>query len=102
MAILRTLLARLRALGRHSRHEHDLDEELRGYVDALADQHQRRGLSPEAARRAALLDAGGTEQIKERVREVRVGFTLATAVRDARHGCRVLWQIGRASCRERV
>src|SRR5579864_5660754 len=92
MAILRTLLARLRALGRHSRHEHDLDEELRGYVDALADQHQRRGLSPEAARRAALLDAGGTEQIKERVREVRVGFTLATAVRDARHGCRVLWQ----------
>ena len=26
------------------------------------------------------------------MREVRVGFTLATAVRDARHGCRVLWR----------
>jgi len=92
MSILRTLIARLRALGRRSRHERDLDEELRGYVDSLAEQHERRGLSPEAARRAALVDAGGTEQIKERVREVRVGFGLATAVRDARHGCRVLWR----------
>jgi predicted permease len=92
MAILRTLLARLRALGRRSRHEHDLDEELRGYVDSLAEQYQRRGLPPEAARRAALVEAGGTEQIKERVREVRVGFTLAAAVRDARHGSRVLWR----------
>jgi predicted permease len=91
-SVLRTIFARLRALGRQSRHEDDLDEELRGYVDSLAEQHRRRGLSPEAARRAALVDAGGTEQIKERVREVRVGFTLATAVRDARQGCRVLWR----------
>jgi predicted permease len=92
MSLLRTLWARLRALGRQSRHEDDLDDELRAYVDALAEQHQRRGLPPEAARRAALVEAGGTEQIKERVREVHVGFTLATAVRDARHGCRVLWR----------
>jgi predicted permease len=92
MSLLRTLWARLRALGRQSRREDDLDDELRGYVDALAEQHQRRGLPPEAARRAALLEAGGTEQIKEHVREVHPGFTLATALRDARHGCRVLWR----------
>lgn len=90
--MLRTFLARLRSLRRQSRHEDDLDDELRAYVDTLTEQHERRGLPPEAARRAALVDAGGTEQIKERVREVRVGFSLATAVRDARHGCRVLWQ----------
>ena len=92
MSLLRTLLARLRSLLGQSRHEDDLDDELRAYVDALTEQHERRGLSPEAARRAALLEAGGTEQVKERVRDVRVGFTLLTAVRDARHGCRVLWQ----------
>jgi predicted permease len=92
LSLLRTLFARLRALLRRSRHERDLDEELRAYVDSLAEQHQRRGLPPEAARRAALVDAGGTEQIKESVREARVGFTLGTAVRDARYGCRVLWR----------
>jgi predicted permease len=92
MSFLRTFWARLRALGRQSRHEDDLDDELRGYVNALAEQHRRRGLPPEAAHRAALVDAGGTEQIKERVREVRMGFALATALRDARHGCRVLWR----------
>src|SRR5579863_6946297 len=92
MSLLRTLLTRLRTLLGQSRHEADLDDELRAYVDTLTEQHERRGLTPEAARRAALLDAGGTEQIKERVREVRVGFALVTAVRDARHGCRVLWR----------
>src|ERR1700683_3708450 len=92
MSVLRTLLARLRSLRGQSRHEDDLDDELRAYVDTLTEQHERRGLTPAAARRAASVDIGGPEQIKERVREVRVGFTLATAVRDARHGCRVLWQ----------
>ena len=92
MSILRTLFGRLRALGRRSHHEQDLDDELRGYLDTLTAQHQRRGLAPAAARRAALVEAGGIEQVKEAVREVRVGFALITAVRDARYGCRVLWR----------
>src|SRR2546422_10123008 len=92
MPTLRTFFARLRALGRQSRREQDLDDELRAYVDALTEQHQRRGLAPAAARRAALVEAGGIEQVKETVRAVRVGFALATAVRDARYGCRVLWR----------
>src|SRR5438128_11243977 len=92
MRILPTLLARLRSLARQSRHDQDLDDELRAYVDTLTEQHQRRGLAPAAARRAALLEVGGIEQVKESVRQVRVGFALATAVRDARYGCRVLWR----------
>jgi predicted permease len=92
MQILRTLFARLRALGRRSTYERDLDDELRAYLDALTAQHQSRGLAPAAARRAALIEAGGIEQVKEDVRQVRVGFALATAVRDARYGCRVLWR----------
>jgi predicted permease len=92
MSFLRTLFARFRALARQPRHEQDLDDELRAFVDALTEQHQRRGLAPADARRAALIEAGGIEQVKETVRQVRVGFTLATAVRDARYGCRVLWR----------
>jgi predicted permease len=92
MAMLRTLFARLRALRRRSHEERDLDDELRAYVDTLAERHERRGLAPGAARRAALVEAGGVEQVKEAVRDVRVGFALATAVRDAGHGCRVLWR----------
>jgi putative ABC transport system permease protein len=91
-AIMRRLLARLRALVRSSGHEQDLDDELRAYVDALAEQHERRGLAPAAARRAALVDVGGVEQVKETVREVRMGFALTTAMRDARYGSRVLWR----------
>ncbi|HEY6357884.1 MAG TPA: ABC transporter permease, partial [Vicinamibacterales bacterium] len=92
MTVLRTVLARLRSLRGRSRHEDDLEDELRAYVDTLTEQHERRGLTPAAARRAALVEVEGAEQVKERVREVRVGFTLSTAVRDARHGCRVLWR----------
>ena len=90
MAILRTLLARLRSLTRRSGQEQDLDEELQSYVATLAAGHERRGLSPEAARRAALLEAGGLEQIKEEVRAVRVGHALETTLRDVRYGARVL------------
>ena len=90
MRILPTLVARLRSLARQPRHEQDLEDELRAYVDVLTEQHERRGLSPAAARRAALIEAGGIEQVKEAVRQVRVGSALTTIMRDARYGCRVL------------
>jgi len=92
MSLLRTVLARFRALRRRSHDERDLDDELQSYVDTLTEQHERRGLAPSAARRAALVEAGGVEQVKEAVREIRVGHALATAVRDARLGGRVLWR----------
>ncbi len=92
MLILHRLLARLRALRRRSHDEQDLDGELQAYIDALTEQHERRGLAPAAARRAALVEAGGLEQAKEAVRDVRVGSAVTTAVRDARYGCRVLWR----------
>ncbi|PYR62389.1 MAG: hypothetical protein DMF91_06935 [Acidobacteria bacterium] len=92
MPTLRIILARLRALARQSRHDQDLDDELRAYVDTLTEQYERRGLTPAAARRAALIEVGGIEQVKEAVQQVRVGFALATAFRDARYGCRILWR----------
>jgi putative ABC transport system permease protein len=92
MPILRTVLARIRALRRSARADRDLDEELRAYVDARAASHERRGLAPSEAKRAALLEIEGLEQVKERVRDVRLGSEVEAAAKDARYGARVLWR----------
>ena len=77
---------------RSSHADRDLDDELRAYVDERAARYERQGLSPVEARRAALMEVGGVEQVKERVRDVRIGSALVAAVRDARYGARVLWR----------
>jgi predicted permease len=92
VSILRALLARLRALRRSARADRDLDDELRGYVEARALSYEARGLAPAEAERAALIEVGGVEQVKERVRDVRIGAALGAAVRDVRYGARVLWR----------
>jgi putative ABC transport system permease protein len=92
MSILRTILARVRALRRSTHADRDLDDELRAYVDARAASHERRGLAPAEAKRAALIEIEGVEHVKERVRDVRIGSALEAAVRDARYGARVLWR----------
>src|SRR5690349_13168541 len=50
----------------------------------------RQGLSPQEARRNALLELGGVEQVEERVREIRMGQFIETAWRDVRLGVRTL------------
>jgi putative ABC transport system permease protein len=50
----------------------------------------KEGLQPVEARRAALIELGGVEQVKERVREVRMGQTLETLWQDLRYGARML------------
>ena len=80
----------LRNLLRRSEVERDLDEELQAYVDLLTAEKIKLGMSPDAARRAAHLEAGGVEQIKEEVRDVRQGALLETTVQDFRYGLRLL------------
>ena len=92
MRMLRTVLARVRALRRSANRERDLDDELRAYVDGLAATYERRGLTPGEAKRAALIEVEGLEQVKERVRDIRIGSALEAALRDARYGARVLWR----------
>src|ERR1044071_3614001 len=70
--------------------DRELTEELGAHVDLLTDQKIREGLEPEAARRAALLEVGGVEQVKERVREVRMGRPLDDLWQDLRYALRGL------------
>ena len=72
------------------RKEQDLDRELRGFVDLLADEKIKAGMAPDRARREALLETGGVEQVKEEVRDVRRGATLETFLQDLRYALRTL------------
>jgi len=79
-----------RNLLRKARVERDLDEEVRSYVESLAEENEKSGMSAKEARRQAMIETGGTEQVKERVREVRIGAFFETLLKDARYGLRQL------------
>jgi hypothetical protein len=79
-----------RNLVHRRRRERDLDEEVRAYAAILEDENAAPGLPPEEARRQALIEIGGLEQVKEHVREVRMGALLETIGQDVRYGARTL------------
>jgi predicted permease len=88
---VRTRLASLyRTLFRASRLDRDLDAELDAYVDGLVEQHCRAGMSPVEARRAALVQLGGRDQVKEAVRSARIGYGVDTWLQDVRYALRGL------------
>ncbi|PYT30733.1 MAG: hypothetical protein DMG57_07380 [Acidobacteria bacterium] len=71
---------------RRRRVEEDLDQEIRSYQAMLGDEKTRAGADPHVARREAHLELGGSEQIKEKVRDVRLGATfgqMATELRQS-------------------
>src|SRR6266567_8836542 len=70
--------------------ERDLDEEVRGYVELLTAEKIKSGLSAKEARRQAMIETGGTEQVKQQVREVRAGAVFETLLQDLRYGLRQL------------
>ncbi len=88
------MLARIKSLWRNAfsrqRNDRELDAELRGYIEQLAEEKIRQGVRPEEARRAARIELGGVEQVKESVREVRAGAWLDSLLQDLRYGARTL------------
>jgi putative ABC transport system permease protein len=70
--------------------DRDLDDELRAYLDLLIDEKVRAGMDPAEAGRQARLELGGVEQVKEEVRERRLGAALDTLWQDARYAFRTL------------
>lgn len=79
-----------RNLLRRNRVEQEFTEEIQTYLEMLIEANITAGLTPEVARRAALIELGGMEQVKERVREARMGYFLETLWQDLRYGMRVL------------
>jgi putative ABC transport system permease protein len=75
-------------LFRRDRVEAALDEEVRACFEITVERYVESGASPGAARRRASAEFGGVEQVKEQVREVRMGALLEQCVQDIRYAIR--------------
>jgi predicted permease len=89
-AIMRRFFERLLHLLRVRRPEHDLTREIDAHLGLLQDTYEARGMTPDAARRAARLALGGVDQVKELHRDARSFRWVEDAVKDAAHGVRLL------------
>ena len=65
-------------------------DELRFHMEAQIEENVRRGMTQSDAERAARVELGGAEQIKEEVRAMRWGTWLELLVQDGRFAVRVL------------
>ena len=87
-----TLLHRLRSVVRwilhRDRAERDLADELQTFADMAAEDEMRSGATPADARRTAIMQLGGIEQVKEHVRTGRHGARLDEIGRDVRYALR--------------
>jgi putative ABC transport system permease protein len=90
MRWIRRVVHRLMRLVGRAPVERELDDEVNEYVRLLTEEKLASGLDPAAARRAALMEVGGVEQVKESVRSVRAGQAIEVMVRDLRQGFRSL------------
>ena len=87
---VRSFFHRLRSLFRREQLERDLSDEIAAHLAMHIDDNVRSGMSPEEARRAALLKLGGVEQTKESIRERRGLPLLESIWQDLRFAVRML------------
>jgi len=87
---LRQFFFRLRSFFRRAQLDRDLDAEMSSHLELAIEENLRRGLSPEQARRQALVHFGGSQQAKEQHREARSLPFLETLLQDLRFALRVL------------
>jgi predicted permease len=88
---LRAFSARLIGLFGGNRADAEVREEFESHLAMRVEENLRRGMTPEDARREALLDSGGLTAAAEAVRERR-GLPTVDALRtDLRFAVRTLW-----------
>jgi MacB-like periplasmic core domain len=82
--------AALENLAHKHRAEADLDAEVRACAEMLTDEKMESGVPAADARRRALAELGGLEQMKQAVRDERAGTGLERLWLDVRFGLRQL------------
>src|SRR5204862_4068345 len=82
------IVRRFRSLIRRGKMEAELGEELRFHIERQTAENIAAGMMPDDARRAALSELGGVEQIKEECRDMRRTQWLEVTLQDARFGFR--------------
>ena len=71
MPILRAWSRRVHSMFRKEQLDRELDAEFASHLEMHVADNLRAGMTPEAARRDALLKLGGVQQTKESVRDRR-------------------------------
>jgi predicted permease len=66
----------------------DLDQEVHAHLELLIAENIRAGMPPHEAQRAARIELGGVEQVKEQVRDSRTGAFLDSLLQDLRFALR--------------
>ena len=89
-ALWRQAARGVRALWDRTAADREVAEEVRHYLDEATAAHLARGLSPQAARRAALLEVGSAASVGERVRTSGWENRVATVLADLRYAARQL------------
>jgi putative ABC transport system permease protein len=90
MPLLPRLTSLTRNLLRRGAVERQLEDEISSFVELRTDYNMSKGMNERDARRAALIEVGGIEQVKEQVRDVRMGHFLETRWQDVRYAFRAL------------
>jgi putative ABC transport system permease protein len=90
MRTLRTWFLRFSELFGKARRDRELAEELESHLQMHIEDNLRAGMTPEEARRQAVVKLGGLEQIKENYRDRRGFPWLESLLQDVRFGLRML------------
>src|SRR5688572_22045483 len=90
MRKLREFVQRFGGLFNKQRKDRELDDEIESHVQMHIEDNLRLGMTPEEARRQALIKLGGAESTKEAYRDQRGLPWLETLWQDIRYGARML------------
>ena len=90
MRLLSNLINGLRSLFRKGAIESEMDEELRGFVEASTADKLRRGMTPDQALRAARVEMGSANAVKHHIRSGAWETKVEVFSRDLWYGVRML------------
>ena len=86
----KNITAGLQSIFASTRTEQEMDEELRGFLDASAEAKRRAGMSPEQAARAARVEMGSTNAVKHHIRQAGWETAVENLWQDLRYSLRML------------
>jgi predicted permease len=86
------LFPRIASLFSRSKVDREIDEELQSHIEMRMEDCIAAGMSPEAARREALLKFGNPAVMKEKVAHMDVALGIDTLFRDLHYAWRMLWR----------
>jgi len=93
MTWFRSVSERFRALFGKGHLDAEMDEELRFHIEMETEKNLRAGMTPEEARRRAMVAFGGVERFKEKTRDERGARPLEDLLRDLRFSIRTLLKV---------